>query len=191
MLRENKYFLNYILKLFSRLIISIKVNSNYIKLNIKKEYFLFLIKFLSFHSFMRYNLLTDIISSDNLVKVKRFELSYILLSIDFNNLIVLSINLKQNDVIHTISNFFKSGNWMEREIWDMYGIYFYKHKDLRRILTDYGFEGFPFRKDFPLNGYFEIRYDENKQYLIYEPVELMQNLRSFNFINPLLRKCII
>jgi NADH-quinone oxidoreductase subunit C len=73
----------------------------------------------------------------------------------------------------------------------MYGIFFFGHKDLRRILTDYGFEGYPFRKDFPLNGYLEIRYDENKQYLIYEPIELMQNIRYFNFINPLLKKYIV
>jgi NADH-quinone oxidoreductase subunit C len=73
----------------------------------------------------------------------------------------------------------------------MYGIFFSGHSDLRRILTDYGFEGYPFRKDFPLNGYLEIRYDENRQYMIYEPIELMQNIRYFNFINPLLKKYII
>jgi NADH-quinone oxidoreductase subunit C len=73
----------------------------------------------------------------------------------------------------------------------MYGIFFSGHSDLRRILTDYGFEGYPFRKDFPLNGYLEIRYDENRQYMIYEPIELMQNMRYFNFINPLLKKYII
>ena len=77
---------------------------------------------------------------------------------------------------------------MEREIYDLYGVYFSNHNDLRRILTDYGFDGHPFKKDFPLNGYLEIRYDENKQYLIYEPIELMQNFRYFNFNNPFLKK---
>jgi NADH/F420H2 dehydrogenase subunit C len=188
---NNNLFINYILNLLSKYILDIKVNNKYLKIKIELDSLQFFMKFFFLHSFLRYKLLIDISCIDLLERVKRFEVNYILLSSDFNSRIILSVDLKQTDILTSLTKIFNGSNWMEREIWDMYGIFFSGHSDLRRILTDYGFEGYPFRKDFPLNGYLEIRYDENRQYMIYEPIELMQNMRYFNFINPLLKKYII
>lgn len=185
------FFCNYLLACLNKYIKKININKDYLRLNIDPKYLTFFIKFLALHTYYRYNLLVDIACYDKLWNAKRFELNYILLSLDYNSQLIISLDITQNDIVSSLSNIFNGSNWMEREIWDMYGIFFFGHNDLRRILTDYGFEGYPFRKDFPLNGYLEIRYDENKQYLIYEPIELMQNIRYFNFINPLLKKYII
>jgi NADH-quinone oxidoreductase subunit C len=106
---------------------------------------------------------------------------YVLNSIYNNTRIHVSTYVENNGIIETSSNLYESGVWLEREIWDMFGIYFEKHPDLRRILTDYGFVGYPLKKDFPITGYLEVYYDVNDKKIIYKPIELMQEYRNYNF----------
>ena len=101
-----------------------------------------------------------------------------------NSRLRLKIFVNEIDSVNSCIEIFKSANWWEREIWDMYGIYFQNHPDLRRILTDYGFEGYPMRKDFPISGYVEVRYDQTKRRVVLEPLELSQEFRAFNFETP-------
>ena len=134
----------------------------------------------------QFKLLMDISAIDNLGKSKRerFEVNYNLLSIKYKIRIQVKIAVDEFTSINTITSLYKAADWYEREIWDMYGLYFKNHKDLRRILTDYGFEGFPLRKDFPQSGYVELRYNNDNKHLVYEPVELSQAYRNFDFRSP-------
>ena len=109
---------------------------------------------------------------------------YLLLSHEKNQRIIVTSNIKEKKQVESITKIFPSANWMEREVFDMYGIKFNKHPDLRRILTDYGFEGYPLRKDFPLTGHTEVRYSEDKKKVIYEQVKLDQSYRDFDFESP-------
>ena len=128
--------------------------------------------------------LIDITAIDYPENIERFEIVYLLLSTSMNERLVIKAHLKEGDQIPTISNIFKSALWSEREIWDMFGIFFSGHPDLRRILTDYGFEGYPLRKDFPLTGKVEVRYDPALKRVKYEPVKLAQEFRDFDFLSP-------
>ncbi len=128
--------------------------------------------------------LVDICGVDYVSREFRFEVVYNLLSISKNQRIRVKVQVNEQNIIPTVMGFFSSANWYEREVWDMYGIYFKGHPDLRRILTDYGFNGHPMRKDFPLSGYVEVRYDIEKQQVVYEPVNLSQEYRNFNFSSP-------
>ena len=119
-----------------------------------------------------------------LKKKKDLEWFIFFLSHENNNRIVVNSDIKINTKVTSITNIFPSANWMEREVFDMYGIIFSEHPDLRRILTDYEFEGYPLRKDFPLTGHTEVRYSEDKKKVIYEPVKLEQNYRNFDFESP-------
>ena len=142
------------------------------------------IKFLKLDNRFKFKQLIDIAAIDYPNDEKRFELVYLLLSIENNIRIKISIKLEMNEKIHSIVKIFPSANWMEREIFDMYGIKFTNHPDLRRILTDYNFKGHPLRKDFPLTGFNEVRYSEKEKKVIYEPVKLEQNYRNFDFSSP-------
>jgi NADH-quinone oxidoreductase subunit C len=115
---------------------------------------------------------------------KRFEVVYLLLSLKYNRRVIVKIRTDEATPVPTVTSIYATANWYEREVWDMYGVKFSGHPDLRRILTDYGFEGHPLRKDFPLTGFYEVRYDEVQKGVIYEPVNLPQEFRVFDFASP-------
>jgi NADH-quinone oxidoreductase subunit C len=131
-----------------------------------------------------FNLLTDLSAIDYPDKEKRFEIIYNLLNIFDNQRIIVKTAIADHEEIESIVNLFNAANWYEREVWDMFGINFKSHPDLRRILTDYEFEGHPLRKDFPLTGYVELHYDEEQKKIIYAPVKLAQDYRNFEFTSP-------
>ena len=126
----------------------------------------------------------DITAVDYPEREKRFKLVYLFLSHENNKRIKVDFFIKENNSVTSITSIFPSANWMEREVFDMYGINFKNHPDLRRILTDYGFDGHPLRKDFPLTGHNEVRYSEDDKKVIYEPVKLEQNYRNFDYESP-------
>jgi NADH dehydrogenase (ubiquinone) Fe-S protein 3 len=148
------------------------------------SYVLPFLTFLKTHSNTQYKLLIDITAVDYPSRPTRFELVYNLLSVHLNARIRVKTDVDELTPVESVSSLFSAANWFERETWDMFGICFLNHPDLRRILTDYGFEGHPLRKDFPLTGYFEFRYDDSKKRVISEPVELAQEFRYFDFASP-------
>ena len=133
---------------------------------------------------IKFKQLIDITAVDYPENQKRFKIVYLLLSHELNQRIILSFFINENQQISSLTKIFPSANWMEREIFDMYGVKFTNHPDLRRILTDYGFEGYPLRKDFPLTGHNEVRYSEDEKKVVYEPVKLEQNYRNFDYESP-------
>ena len=143
-----------------------------------------LIFFLKNHSLSQYSVLTCISGTDYPTKKLRFEVSYDLISLIFNSRIRVKVLQHELESIESCIEIFPSSSWYECEVWDMYGIFFKNHTNLRRILTDYGFEGHPLRKDFPLNGYIEVRYSENQKRVINESIEFSQEYRTFNFFGP-------
>ena len=132
----------------------------------------------------KFKQLIDITAVDYPENLKRFKMVYLFLSHQFNQRIIISSLINENEVVPSLTKIFPSANWMEREVFDMYGVKFKDHPDLRRILTDYGFEGYPLRKDFPLTGHNEVRYSEDEKKVIYEPVKLEQNYRNFDYESP-------
>jgi len=140
--------------------------------------------FLKSDSKCKFKQLIDIFAADYPSEEKRFKIYYLLLSHENNLRIKISIDFNIEEKIPSITKIYPSANWMEREAFDMYGIKFKNHPDLRRILTDYNFKGFPLRKDFPLTGFNEVRYSEKDKKVIYEPVKLEQNYRDFDFDSP-------
>ena len=142
------------------------------------------IQFLKSNENCKFKQLIDIAGVDYPENEKRFELIYLFLSHENNTRIKLLTRFEIDQTINSITKIFPSANWMEREVFDMYGIKFKNHPDLRRILTDYGFKGHPLRKDFPLTGFNEVRYSEKDKKVIYEPVKLEQNYRNFDFESP-------
>ena len=142
------------------------------------------VQFLKSNENCKFKQLIDIAGVDYPENEKRFELIYLFLSHENNTRIKLLIKIEIDQTMNSITKIFPSANWMEREVFDMYGIKFKNHPDLRRILTDYGFKGYPLRKDFPLTGFNEVRYSEKDKKVIYEPVKLEQNYRNFDFESP-------
>ena len=142
------------------------------------------ILFLKTNEKCKFKQLVDITAVDYPQREKRFKIIYLLLSHENNLRILVNTEIEDKTEVPSITKIFPSANWMEREIFDMYGISFKNHPDLRRILTDYGFEGYPLRKDFPLTGHTEVRYSEDKKKVIYEPVKLDQEYRDFDFESP-------
>ena len=161
-----------------------KINHHQLYLNIDSDDLLEVIFFLKNNDETRFKQLIDITAVDYPEKDQRFKLVYLLLSHEFNQRIIIDFYINENEVVSTLTSIFPAANWMEREVFDMYGVKFKDHPDLRRILTDYGFEGHPLRKDFPLTGHNEVRYSEDEKKVIYEPVKLEQNYRNFDYESP-------
>ena len=161
-----------------------EIKHGQIYISINYEDLLDVILLLKTNKNIKFKQLIDITAVDYPENQKRFKIVYLLLSHELNQRIILSYYIDENQQIPSLTKIFPSANWMEREIFDMYGIKFTDHPDLRRILTDYGFEGYPLRKDFPLTGHTEVRYNEDKKKVVYEPVKLEQNYRSFDFESP-------
>ena len=161
-----------------------KLKHNQIYLNIESDDLLEVILFLKNNNESKFKQLIDITAVDYPEKEKRFKLVYLFLSHEINSRIIVDFFVNENEIVSSLTSIFPSANWMEREVFDMYGIKFKDHPDLRRILTDYNFEGHPLRKDFPLTGHNEVRYSEDNKKVIYEPVKLEQNYRNFDFESP-------
>ena len=140
--------------------------------------------FLKTNQKLKFKQLIDITAVDYPSNEKRFKIVYFLLSHEFNQRIIISSFINDNEQVETLTNIFPSANWMEREVFDMYGVVFKNHPDLRRILTDYGFEGHPLRKDFPLTGHNEVRFSEEEKKVVYEKVKLEQDYRNFDYESP-------
>ena len=161
-----------------------EIRHNQVYLETDKEDFIDVTLFLKTNNDTKFRQLIDITVVDFPEKNQRFDLVYLFLSHEFNQRLVLKYSISENEVIPTLTSIFPSANWMEREVFDMYGVSFKDHPDLRRILTDYGFEGHPLRKDFPLTGHTEVRYSEDEKKVISEPVKLEQNFRNFDYESP-------
>ncbi len=160
------------------------IENNELMIDINESDLLEVIQFIKSNDKFKFRQLIDIAGVDFPGQEKRFKLVYLFLSHENNTRIKISIKFETNQIINSITKIFPSANWMEREVFDMYGIKFKNHPDLRRILTDYGFKGHPLRKDFPLTGFNEVRYSEKEKKVIYEPVKLEQNYRNFDFESP-------
>jgi len=165
-------------------VISSKINHNQIYLSIDDKDLLDVILFLKTNSNTKFNQLIDITAVDYPERDLRFKIVYLFLSLEKNQRLILDLFVKENEFVSSLTSVFPSANWMEREVFDMYGIEFKNHPDLRRILTDYNFKGYPLRKDFPLTGHNEVRYSEDEKKVIYEKVKLEQNYRNFDFESP-------
>ena len=169
--------------------LSSKIQSSSIKneellIEINQKDLIDVVQFLKLNENCKFKQLIDIAGVDYPENEKRFELIYLFLSHEHNLRIKLLIKFQINQTIVSLTKIFPSANWMEREVFDMYGVKFKNHPDLRRILTDYGFKGHPLRKDFPITGHNEVRYSEEAKKVIYEPVKLEQNYRNFDYESP-------
>ena len=163
---------------------SSRINHEQLEIQIDKESLLDVIIFLKKNDSTKFRQLIDITAVDYIGSENRFKMIYLLLSHEYNLRINITFNINENEVVNSLTKIFPSANWMEREVFDMYGIKFNDHPDLRRILTDYGFSGHPLRKDFPITGHSEVRYSEEKKKVVYEPVKLEQNYRNFDYSSP-------
>lgn len=153
-------------------------------LYVNPKYLIPLLSFLKDHMNTQYKVLIDVTAVDYPSRNLRFEIVYNLLSVQYNARIRIKTCVNEITPVSSSTDVYSSAGWWEREVWDMFGVFFLGHPDLRRILTDYGFEGHPLRKDFPLSGYVEVRYDDSEKRVITEPLELTQEFRYFDFASP-------
>ncbi|CAL8412676.1 unnamed protein product [Dictyota dichotoma] len=161
-----------------------KVNGQEMVISVSKEHLLVVLIFLHHHTNGGFQLLTCVSGVDYPERENRFEIVYELLSLGYNCRIRVKTYTNEVNPVFSCVSLFPCANWWEREIWDLFGVFFFTHPDLRRILTDYGFEGHPLRKDFPLSGFVELRYDEDQRVVVCEPIELSQEFRMFSFSTP-------
>ena len=160
------------------------IKHNQIYVEIDKDDLIEVTLFIKTNKDCKFRQLIDITVVDYPEQTQRFKVVYLFLSHEFNQRMILNYYINENELITSLTSIFPSANWMEREVFDMYGVNFKDHPDLRRILTDYGFEGHPLRKDFPLTGHTEVRYSEDQKKVINEPVKLEQNYRNFDYESP-------
>lgn len=179
-----KTFIQSLLKIIPKWIQYYIHKNNEIVLYIHPQYSNQFFFFLKDHINTKYKMLIDITAVDYPSRVLRFEIIYNLLSIHYNSRIRIKICIDEITPVLSITHIYSSAGWWEREVWDMFGVFFSNHPDLRRILTDYGFEGHPLRKDFPLSGYVEVRYDDSEKRVLTESLELTQEFRYFDFSSP-------
>ena len=161
-----------------------EIKHNQLYLSIDSKDIINVALFIKSNENTKFRQLIDVTVVDHPENIQRFKVVYLFLSHEFNQRIILSYFISENEVIPSLTSIYPAANWMEREVFDMYGVKFKDHPDLRRILTDYGFEGHPLRKDFPLTGHTEVRYSEDQKKVISEPVKLEQNYRNFDYESP-------
>jgi NADH/F420H2 dehydrogenase subunit C len=178
-----KLFSQHLLKMIPS-ISNYTIKQNEICLNIPFNRIISVISFLKYHTNCQYKLLSDLCIVDYPSRSNRFDIIYNLLSIRFNSRITIKVIVNELQIVPSLTKVYRSADWWEREAWDMFGVFFSNHPNLRRILSDYGFEGHPLLKNFPLSGFMEVRYDELKKRVVYEPLNLPQDFRSFNFESP-------
>ena len=160
------------------------LNDQYLEIKINAKEIYSLASFLHNHNKLLFKQLIDITAIDYPNRESRFDLIYILLSLSLNKRILIRSTISENENIESLTPLYKTSNWIERECYDLFGIKFINHPDLRRIMTDYNFEGHPLRKDFPLTGHTEVRYDDLQKKVLYEPVKLNQEFRNFDYSSP-------
>lgn len=178
LVQYSQYLLSSCLKSISQVVIK----HNVITLRVVKDSLVPLCIFLRGHTNTQFRTLLDIVVVDYPFRKERFEITYVLLSVARNTRLLLKTSVTTFSGIQSIVAYYASASWFEREAWDLFGVYFINNMDLRRLLTDYGFEGHPFRKDFPLSGYVELRYDENQKRILTDFIEISQEYRHFDFL---------
>lgn len=178
-------FVNKISRVAGNCLASIRLEKNSVYVSAPLESLLNLSTLLKFSSLFRFESIMDLWGVDQSADVDhRFKIGYNFFSLSFNFRFILYVTTSKLLPVQSLQSLYSSVGWLEREVWDMFGVFFYGHSDLRRILTDYGFSGFPLRKDFPLSGYIQVRYDEESKKVLSEPLELSQEFRYFNFLSP-------
>jgi NADH-quinone oxidoreductase subunit C len=175
---------DYIEAALSEAVIAVELVGDELVVRVYRERIVRVLTFLRDDVNCQFKQLMDVCGADYPEREDRFEIVYNLLSLTHNQRVRVKVRTDAGSPVPTVSGVYSAAGWWERETWDMYGVYFRDHPDLRRILTDYGFEGHPLRKDFPLTGYVEVRYDDLQKRVVYEPVKLTQDFRSFDFLSP-------
>lgn len=174
----------YIVEEIGDLVLSHEIRLGELTLIVRRDAVTRALAFLRDDSTVDCKILADVCGVDFPGRPERFEVVYNLLSVRQNHRVRVKVTTDEDTPVPSVAEVFSAANWFEREVWDLYGVFFSDHPDLRRILTDYGFEGHPLRKDFPLTGYVEVRYDDEEKRVVYEPVKLPQEFRSFDFLSP-------
>ena len=181
---EKQLFIKSLVKMVPKWIKISTLEKEEIQFIIYPQYIIPFLSFLKNHLTIQCKQLMDVTAVDFPVRENRFEIVYNLLSIESNSRIRVKSSIDALTPIASVTSLFACAAWWEREVWDMFGVFFWDHPDCRRILTDYGFKGHPLRKDFPLSGYVEVRYDDSEKRVVTEPVELAQEFRFFDFSSP-------
>lgn len=176
---HNKNILKYLRDFLP--LVAVDFEKTSLVVSVKPEDLLFVLKVLKFHSNTQYSLLTSVAGVDYPFRKRRFEVVYDLLSVHFNSRVRVKTFVDETTPLVSAASVFPAATWWEREVWDLFGVFFEENVEIKRILTDYGFEGHPLRKDFPLSGYVESRYDDSLKRVVCEPLEHAQEFRSFNF----------
>ncbi len=175
---------DYIAEALPQEVLGTEIEFDELMVRVRREAIVKVLTFLRDDVNCRFQQLMDLCGVDYPEREKRFEVVYNLLSLTHNMRVRVKVETDEETPVPSVSGVFSSATWWEREAWDLFGIYFSEHPDLRRIMTDYGFDGHPLRKDFPLTGYVEVRYDDEQKRVVYEPVKLTQEFRTFDFLSP-------